>query len=73
MHYTENVYRQTTVKTTDGHLVLVHKVYTTVNDLPNEFALARLGKNQKFCYTLTVSSYKTLVRRPNVIETFTCL
>ena len=46
---------------------------TTVNDLPNQFALVRLGKNQKFCYALTVSSYKTLVRRSNVIKTLTCL
>ena len=46
---------------------------TTVNDLPNQFALVRLGKKLVFSYPLTVPSYKTLVRRPNVIETFTCL
>ena len=47
--------------------------YTTVNDLPNQFALVRLGKKLGFCYTLTVSNYQTLVRRPNVIKTFICL
>ena len=35
--------------------------HTTVNNLPNEFALVRLGKKLEFCYTLAVSSYKTLV------------
>ena len=53
-----------------GYLSVCH---TTVNDLPNQFALVRLGKKLGFCYTLTVSNYQTLVRRPNVIKTFICL
>jgi hypothetical protein len=38
--------------------------YTTVNDLPNEFALTRLGKKVMWGGSHKVSSYQTLVKRP---------
>jgi hypothetical protein len=37
---------------------------TTVNDLPNEFALTRLGKKVMWGGSHKVSSYQTLVKRP---------
>ena len=37
---------------------------TTVNDLPNEFALVRLGKKVMWEGSHKVSSYQTLVKRP---------
>jgi hypothetical protein len=45
--------------------------YTTVNDLPNEFALVRLGKKVMWEGSHKVSSYQTLVKRP--IESLTKL
>ena len=36
---------------------------TTVNDLPNQFALTRLGKKVMWGGSHKVSSYQTLVRR----------
>jgi hypothetical protein len=38
--------------------------FTTVNDLPNEFALTRLGKKVMWGGSHKVSSYQTLVKRP---------
>ena len=37
---------------------------TTVNDLPNQFALVRLGKKVMWEVSHKVSSYQTLVKRP---------
>ena len=49
------------------------QISTTVNSLPNRFALVRLGKNLGFCYGPAVSSYQTLVSRPNSFTRLHCL
>ena len=40
------------------------KTSTTVNDLPNQFALVRLGKKVLWEVSHKYTSYQTLVRRP---------
>ena len=38
--------------------------YTTVNDLPNQFAFVRLGKKVMWEVSHKYTSYQTLVKRP---------
>ena len=40
--------------------------HTTVNDLPNQFALVRLGKKVMWEVSHKYRSYQTLVRRKNL-------